>query len=76
MYSDLDTLCTVVCRTAEDLLPEAKGNTRGLVTDVEIVTLCVAQTIMGIPRDRSSWLQLAQRSSGFYNASCLSTPLR
>ena len=52
MDADLDTLCTVVYCTADDLLPERQGNARRRVTDAEIVTLCVAQAIMGIPSDR------------------------
>jgi len=52
MHADLDTLCTVVYCTADDLLPEARPNARRRVTDAEIVTLCVAQAIMGIPSDR------------------------
>jgi len=52
MDADLDTLCTVVYCTADDLLPEKAGNARRRVTDAEVVTLCVAQAIMGIPSDR------------------------
>jgi hypothetical protein len=52
MHADLDTLCTVVYCTADDLLPEKPGNGRRRVTDAEIATLCVAQAIMGIPSDR------------------------
>jgi hypothetical protein len=52
MDADLDTLCTVIYVTADDLLPEAKGNARRRCTDAEIVTLCVAQAIMGIASDR------------------------
>ena len=52
MHADLDTLCTVVYCTADDLLPEARPNARRRVTDAELVTLCVAQAIMGIPSDR------------------------
>jgi len=52
MDADLDTLCTVVYCTADDLLPEPKGNARRRTTDAEILTLCVAQAIMGIPSDR------------------------
>ena len=52
MDADLDTLCTVVYCTADDLLPEAKGNARRRCSDAEIVALCVAQAIMGIPSDR------------------------
>lgn len=52
MHADLDTLCTVVYCTADDLLPEKPGNARRRVTDAEIAALCVAQAIMGIPSDR------------------------
>ena len=52
MHADLDTLCTVIYCTADDLLPEARRNARRKVTDAELVTLCVAQAIMGIPSDR------------------------
>lgn len=52
MHADLDTLCTVIYCTADDLLPEARANARRKVTDAELVTLCVAQAIMGIPSDR------------------------
>jgi len=52
MHADLDTLCTVVYCTADDLLPEARRNARRRVSDAEVVTLCVAQAIMGITSDR------------------------
>jgi len=52
MHADLDTLCTVIYCTADDLLPTPKPNARRRITDAELVTLCVAQAIMGIPSDR------------------------
>ena len=52
LHADLDTLCTAVYCTADDLLPERPGNARRRVTDAEVVTLCVAQAIMGIPSVR------------------------
>lgn len=52
MHADLDTLCTAVYCTADDLLPEKPANARRRVTDAEIATLCVAQAIMGVPSDR------------------------
>lgn len=52
MHADLDTLCTAVYCTADDLLPEKPGNARRRVSDAEVATLCVAQAIMGIPSDR------------------------
>ncbi|HTZ85083.1 MAG TPA: IS982 family transposase [Solirubrobacteraceae bacterium] len=52
MDADLDLLLTAVYVTADDLLPERPKNARRSVTDAEVVTLCVAQAIMGIPSDR------------------------
>ena len=49
MDADLDTLCTVVYCTADDLLPEARNNARRRTTDAEMVTLCVAQVDHGHP---------------------------
>jgi hypothetical protein len=63
MDADLDTLCTVIYCTADDLLPEARANARRKVTDAELVTLCVAQAIMGIPSDRR-FLRTARRQLG------------
>jgi hypothetical protein len=63
MDADLDTLCTVIYCTADDLLPEARANARRKVTDAELVTLCVAQAIMGIPSDRR-FLRAARRQLG------------
>ena len=51
MLADLDLLLTAVFCTADDLLPEGKGNARRRLTDAEVVTLCVAQSIMGICSD-------------------------
>ena len=63
MDADLDTLCTVVYCTADDLLPGGKANARRRVTDAELVTLCVAQAIMGIPLDRR-FLAVARKRLG------------
>ncbi len=60
MRADLDTLCVVVYCTADDLLPERVVNPRRQVSDAEVVTLCVAQVLMGIPSDRR-FLAVAQR---------------
>jgi hypothetical protein len=51
MDADLDLLLTAVYVTADDLLPEGAKNAKRSVTDAEVVTLCVAQAIMGIPSD-------------------------
>ena len=63
MHADLDALCTVIYCTADDLLPAARANARRRVTDAELVTLCVAQAIMGIPSDRR-FLAAARRRFG------------
>jgi DDE family transposase len=51
MDANLDLLLTVVYCIADDFLPIRAGNARRKITDAEIVTLCVAQAIMGIPSD-------------------------
>jgi Transposase DDE domain len=51
MDADLDLLLTVVYCIADDFLPKRSGNARRRVTDAEIITLCVAQAIMGVPSD-------------------------
>lgn len=51
MLADLDLLLTSVFCTADDLLPEGKKNARRRLTDAEVITLCVAQSIMGIGSD-------------------------
>jgi hypothetical protein len=63
MDADLDTLCIAVYCTADDLLPSRPANARRRVTDAEVVTLCVAQALMGIPSDRR-FLALARRQLG------------
>jgi hypothetical protein len=52
MDADLDSLCTAVYVTADDLLPTRPGNARRRVTDAELVTLALAQAVMGLPSDR------------------------
>jgi hypothetical protein len=51
MLADLDLLLTSVFCAADDLLPEGKRNARRRLTDAEVVTLCVAQSIMGVGSD-------------------------
>jgi hypothetical protein len=51
MDADLDLLLTVVYCIADDFLPTASRNARRRVSDAELVTLCVAQAIMGITSD-------------------------
>ena len=61
MDADLDLLLTTVYVTADDLLPERAKNAARRVTDAEVVTLCVAQAIMGIPSDRRFLAVAAKR---------------
>jgi DDE family transposase len=63
MDADLDLLCISVYCTADDLLPARPGNARRRLSDAEIVTLCVAQVLMGIPSDRR-FLRAARRQLG------------
>jgi hypothetical protein len=63
MDADLDTLCIAVYCTADDLLPARPANARRIVSDAELVTLAVAQAIMGIPSDRR-FLAAAARQLG------------
>jgi hypothetical protein len=51
MLADLDLLLIAVFCTADDLLPEPAKNARRILTDAEVVTLAVAQAIMGVPSD-------------------------
>ncbi len=51
MLADLDLLLIAVFCAADDLLPRRPKNAKRSVTDAEVVTLCVAQAIMGIPSD-------------------------
>jgi hypothetical protein len=51
MLADLDLLLIAVFCAADDLLPKRAGNGRRMLTDAEVVTLAVAQAIMGMPSD-------------------------
>jgi hypothetical protein len=51
MLADLDLLLIAVFCAADDLLPRRAKNARRRITDAEVVTLAVAQAIMGIPSD-------------------------
>ena len=54
MLADLDLLLIAVFCAADDLLPKRAGNGRRIVTDAEVVTLAVAQAIMGSPPTSAS----------------------
>ena len=61
MLADLDLLLIAVFCSADDLLPERAENARRRITDAEVVTLCVAQAIMGIPSDERFLAVAAKR---------------
>ena len=63
MHADLDLFCISVYCTADDLLPTPRRNARRRLSDAEVVTLCVAQVLMGIPSDRR-FLRAAKRQLG------------
>lgn len=63
MHADLDLLLISVYCTADDLLPERRRNARRKLSDAEVVTLCVAQVLMGMPSDRR-FLRAARRQLG------------
>src|SRR3989442_13686218 len=52
MLADLDLLLISIYCRHRALLPRGKGNARRALTDAEVVTLCVAQAMMGIPSDQ------------------------
>jgi len=60
MLADLDLLLISVFCTADDLLPERAKNARRMLTDAEVVTLCVAQAMMGISSD-ARFLRVARK---------------
>ncbi len=61
MDADLDSLLTVVFCTADDLLPSPAGNARRIVTDAEVVTLAVAQVLLGYHDSDRRFLASAER---------------
>ena len=60
MLADLDLLLITVFCTADDLLPARPKNARRMLTDAEVVTLCVAQSLMGHPSDER-FLRVARK---------------
>jgi len=47
MLADLDLLLIAVFCAADDLLPNARNNARRIVTDAEVITLCVVKRSWG-----------------------------
>jgi hypothetical protein len=63
MDADLDLLLIAVYCTADDFLPARPGNARRRISDAEVITLCVAQAMMGAPCDER-FLRAARRQLG------------
>src|SRR5215210_4785107 len=61
MLADLDLLLIAVFCTADDLLPDRAENAKRRITDAEVVTLCVAQAMMGIASDERFLATAAKR---------------
>jgi len=51
MLADLDLLLIAVFCTADDLLPKRAENARRRITDAEVITLCIAQAMLGVRSD-------------------------
>ena len=60
MLADLDLPLTAVFCAADDLPPARAKNARRRITDAEVITLCVAQAVLGISSDRR-FLRAAKR---------------
>src|SRR5271154_289480 len=63
MDADLDLLLIAVYCTVDDFLPVRAGNARRRISDAEVVTLCIAQAMMGMPSD-ARFLRSARRQLG------------
>ena len=63
MDADLDLLLIAVYCMADDFLPARPGNARRRISDAELITLCVAQAMMGMPCDER-FLRAARRQLG------------
>lgn len=63
MDADLDLLLIAVYCTVDDFLPQRPGNARRKISDEELITLCIAQAMMGVPSD-ARFLRAARRQLG------------
>ena len=60
MDADLDLLLIAVYCTVDDLLLAKAANARRRITDAEVITLCIAQAMLGISSDER-FLAVARR---------------
>ena len=63
MDADLDLLLIAVYCTVDDFLPGRAENARRRITDAKVITLCIAQAMMGMPSD-ARFLRAARRQLG------------
>jgi hypothetical protein len=63
MDADLDLLLIAVYCTVDDFLPGRAVNARRRISDAEVITLCIAQAMMGMPSD-ARFLRSARRQLG------------
>jgi hypothetical protein len=66
MLADLDLLLITVFCAADDLLPRRPRNARRMLIDAEVVTLSVAQVVMGIPSDERFLMVARKRLSHLF----------
>ena len=59
--ADLDLLLIAVFCTADDLLPRRTANAKRILTDAEVVTLAVAQSLLGLHSDERFWASVPRR---------------
>lgn len=53
MHAQLDALLTAIYVLTDDFLPKRRGPGRPpRITDAELITLAIAQVLMGLPNDR------------------------
>lgn len=60
MDADLDLLLIAVFCTVDDLLPQKAANAKRRIADAEVITLCIAQAMLGISSDER-FLAVARR---------------
>jgi hypothetical protein len=66
MDADLDLLLIAVYCTVDDLLPKRQGNARRRISDAEVITLSLAQAVMGIPSDPRFLAVASRRLAHFF----------
>ena len=68
MDADLDLLLIAVYCTADDLLPAKAANARRRIADAEVITLCIAQAMLGVASDERFLAAACHRLSHLFPA--------